>query len=111
MSPLVAEAQRVRNQAKLSDRHIAAATGARPSTVRGWLSGRSAPTGARAERLIELGAMTDRLARVMDPDFIPIWLTRPIEALDDEKPVDLLGRGEYRRVAQLIAELEYPGVS
>jgi uncharacterized protein (DUF2384 family) len=55
--------------------------------------------------------MVDRLTRVMDADFIPIWLTRPIEALDDDKPVEVLARGEYRRIAQLIAELEYPGVS
>lgn len=52
-----------------------------------------------------------RLGRVMDSDYIPVWLTRPIMALDDEKPVDVLARGEYRRVAQLISELEYPGVS
>jgi hypothetical protein len=55
--------------------------------------------------------MVDRLARVMQPDFIPIWLTRPIEALEDEKPVEVHARGEYRRIARLIAELEYPGVS
>jgi uncharacterized protein (DUF2384 family) len=90
---------------------IAAATGARPSTVRDWLNGRSSPTGLRADRLIELAEMTDRLARVMDADYIPVWLNRPLQALDDDKPVELLGRGEYRRVAQLIAELEYPGVS
>lgn len=111
MSPLVAEARRVHDQARLSDRQIAAATGAKPSTVRDWLCGRSAPSGTRADRLIELGAMVDRLARVMQPDFIPIWLTRPIEALEDEKPVQVLARGEYRRIARLIAELEYPGVS
>jgi uncharacterized protein (DUF2384 family) len=111
MTALAVEAKRVHDEAMLSDRQIAAATGARPSTVRDWLTGRSAPSGTRAERLVELGAMTDRLARVMQRDFIPIWLTRPIEALDDDKPVDVLARGEYRRVARLIAELEYPGVS
>ncbi len=111
MSPLAIEARRVHDQAQLSDRQIAAATGAKPSTVRDWLSGRSAPSGARADRLVELGAMTDRLGRIMQPGFIPIWLTRPVEALEDEKPVEVLARGEYRRIAQLIAELEYPGVS
>jgi hypothetical protein len=39
------------------------------------------------------------------------WLTRPIEALDDEKPVEVLARGNDRRIAKLITELEYPGVS
>jgi uncharacterized protein (DUF2384 family) len=61
--------------------------------------------------LVELAEMADRLARVMDPDFIPIWLTRPVMALDDEKPVEVLARGEYRRIAELISELEYPGVT
>jgi transcriptional regulator with XRE-family HTH domain len=98
----------VRDAAHLSDRQIAAATGARPSTVRDWLSGRSAPTGARADRLIELAEMTDRLARVMEPGYIPIWPNRPLEVLDDDKPAELLARGDYRRVAQVIAELEYP---
>ena len=111
MSPLAAEARRVHDHAQLSDRQIAAATGARPSTVRDWLSGRSAPSGARADRLVELGAMVDRLARVMQADFIPIWLTRTIEALDDEKPVEVLARGDCRRIAKLIGELKYPGVS
>jgi transcriptional regulator with XRE-family HTH domain len=101
----------VRNSAHLSDREIAAATGAQPSTVRDWLNGRSVPTGNRAARLIELGEMSDRLRRVMDPEYIPVWLNRPLEALDDDKPAELLARGQYRRVAKLIAELEYPGVS
>jgi len=111
MSPLLEEAQRVHDVAGLSDRAIAAATGARPSTVRGWLAGRSEPTGTRAERLIELGEMIKRLARVVRPESIAVWLNRPILALDDDKPIELIARGEYRRVAKLIAEIEYPGVS
>jgi hypothetical protein len=111
MSPLLEDAQRVHDMAGLSDRMIAAATGAKPSTVRGWLAGRSEPTGARAERLIELAEMIKRLALVVRPESIPVWLQRPILALDDEKPIELIARGEYRRVAKLIAEIEYPGVS
>jgi transcriptional regulator with XRE-family HTH domain len=111
VTALALQARHVREAARLSDRVIAAATGAKPSTVRDWLNGRSSPTGSRAERLIELSAMTDRLMRVMDADYIAVWLNRPLEVLDDDKPVELLARGEYRRVAQLIAELEYPGVS
>ena len=41
--------------------------------------------------------------------YIPVWLAKPIEALDDEKPLDLIGRGEYRRVARVVSELEDPG--
>jgi hypothetical protein len=110
-SPLRFDAQRVHDMAGLSDRMIAAATGAKPSTVRGWLAGRSEPTGARAERLIELAEMIKRLAPVLRPESIPVWLQRPILALDDEKPIELIARGEYRKVAKLIAEIEYPGIA
>ncbi len=88
-----------------------AATGAKPSTVRGWLAGRSEPTGVRAQRLIELSEMVKRLARVLRGESIALWLQRPVLALGDEKPIELLARGDYRRVAQLIAEIEYPGIS
>lgn len=67
MSALLDEAQRVHQTAGLSDRMIAAATGAQPSTVRGWLAGRSQPSGARAERLIELAELTRRLGQVVRP--------------------------------------------
>jgi transcriptional regulator with XRE-family HTH domain len=111
MSALTVEATRVRDAGHLSDREIAAATGAKPSTVRDWLRGRSSPTGSRAARLIELGEITDRLARVMEADYIPVWLNRPLAVLDDDKPVERLACGDYRSVAKLVAALEYPGVS
>jgi Protein of unknown function (DUF2384) len=111
MSPLLEEAQRVHDLAGLSDRLIAAGTGAKPSTVRGWLAGRSEPTGVRAQRLIELSEMVRRLARVLRAESIAPWLQRPVLALDDEKPLELIARGDYRRVAKVIAEIEYPGVS
>jgi transcriptional regulator with XRE-family HTH domain len=111
MSALTLEANRVHDAGHLSDREIAAATGAKPSTVRDWLRGRSSPTGSRAARLIELGEITDRLARVMEADYIPVWLNRPLEVLDDDKPVERLARGDYRSIAKLVAALEYPDVS
>jgi transcriptional regulator with XRE-family HTH domain len=111
VSALTLEAARVRDVAHLSDREIAAATGAKPSTECDWLNGLSSPTGHGAQRLIELAEMADRLTRVLDPEYIPIWLNRPTQALDNDKPIELLARGHYRRVAHLIAELEYPGVT
>lgn len=103
------EAVRIHRRGRLSDQMIADATGAAPSTVRGWLRKRSRPTGDRATRVVELSAIVDRLAKVMRPDYIPVWMTKPLEALDDEKPVDVIRRGDYRRVAALIGELEDPG--
>jgi hypothetical protein len=43
--------------------------------------------------------------------FIPVWLRKPIIALDDEKPLDVLASGEYRRLSRVISELESPTFS
>lgn len=93
----------------LSDADLARATGAARSTTRAWLGERSAPTGERAERVIELAAMVERLERLMERDQIAVWLRKPIPLLDEDKPLDVIGRGEYRRVASVISGLEDPG--
>ena len=93
----------------LTDEIIARATGAARSTVRDWFARRSAPTGQRAQRVVELSSIVERLPRVMRVDYIPVWLSKPIEALDDEKPLDLVARGDYRSVARVVSELEDPG--
>jgi transcriptional regulator with XRE-family HTH domain len=100
------EANRVHDIAGLADADIARATGAAPSTVRAWLAGTRNPTGERADRLIELSALIDRLQRVMEPSYIPVWLRRPIEALDDRTPLDLLARDDFRRIARVVSSLE-----
>jgi transcriptional regulator with XRE-family HTH domain len=104
-SPFLREASFV-NEAGLSDRDIARATGAASSTVRAWLARTRTPTGDRAERLVELSALIERLARVIDPSYIAIWLRKPLPALEDDKPLDVIGRGDYRRVAALVSALE-----
>ena len=104
------EARRV-HDIGLSDVQIGRAVGAAPSTVREWLALRSSPTGPRAERIAELAEIVDRLARVMDAEYIPVWLSKPIQALDDDKPLDLIAAGQARRVAQLVSGLESPGAA
>jgi uncharacterized protein (DUF2384 family) len=48
----------------------------------------------------------ERLVRVIDPAYAAVWLRKPVPALDEEKPIDVIRRSEYRRVARLISELE-----
>ncbi|MGH3147014.1 MAG: hypothetical protein ACRDTR_14560 [Rubrobacter sp.] len=105
------EALYVRKVGRLSDRDIARATGAGVSTVGAWMRRTRAPSGVRAERLAELSAVVERLSRVIDADYIPVWLRKPVVALDDEKPLDVLARGDYRRLSRLISELESPTFS
>lgn len=102
------EAMRARALGGLSETDIARATGVAPATARKWLAGSRSPTGQRAERLIELTAMVERLAAVMRAEYIPIWLRKPIPLLDDDKPLDVIAAGDYRRVSAVIAGLEAP---
>jgi transcriptional regulator with XRE-family HTH domain len=101
----------IRNAGNLSARDIARATGAAPSTVSAWLRHDRVPSGLRAERVAELSAIVERLAAVVDPAYIPVWLHKPLVTFDDDKPLELLARGEYRRVAELISALESPTFS
>jgi transcriptional regulator with XRE-family HTH domain len=103
------EASRIREEAGLTTSLIARATGAAKSTVRDWLGSRSEPRGRRAERIAELSEIVDRLGRVMRSDYIPVWLSKPIEALGDAKPIDLIAAGQFQRVARVISAIEDPG--
>jgi len=102
---IASEATRL-GEVGLTDSDLSRATGAATSTARAWLGGRGGPTGQRAERLIELAALVERLERIIEPDYIPIWLRKPVPMLDEDKPLDVIGRGDYRTVARLISELE-----
>jgi hypothetical protein len=105
------EASYLRDVGRLSDRDIARATGAGVSTVGAWMRRTREPSGVRAERLAELSAVVERLSRVIDADYVPVWLRKPVPALGDEKPLDVLARGDYKRLSRLISELESPTFS
>jgi transcriptional regulator with XRE-family HTH domain len=100
------EAARVREAGHLSVADIARATGAEPSTVRAWLSHARTPSGARAERLLELSSVIERLLGVIEPEYIPVWLRKPNLALEEQKPIDVIAAGRYRQVSALLAALE-----
>jgi len=85
---------------------IAVAVGAQPATVNAWARATRRPTGAKRERFMELVALVDRLERVMTPRYVPLWLLKPVPALDDRRPLELLSRGRYRDVSKVVAELE-----
>ena len=85
---------------------IAVAVGAQPATVNAWARATRRPTGEKRTRFLELVALIDRLERVMSASYVPLWLLKPVPALDDRRPLDLLARGRYRDVSRLVAELE-----
>lgn len=101
-----AEAVHVRDIGHLTAADIARATGAGVSSVRSWVREDRTPSSQHAERLGELAAIVERLAQVMQPDYIPVWLRKPIGLLEDDKPLDVIAAGEYRRVSAVVAGLE-----
>jgi transcriptional regulator with XRE-family HTH domain len=105
------EAVHVREVGHLSAGDIARATGADQSTVRAWLRDSQSPSGQRAERLAELAALVERLALVMDPAYIPVWMRKPVGLLNDDKPLDVIAAGDYRRVSRVVSGLESPPAS
>jgi transcriptional regulator with XRE-family HTH domain len=87
------EAVHIRDIGHLSTADIARATGVDDSTVRAWLSGSRTPSGERAERLGELSSVVERLARVIQAEYIPVWLRKPNALLDDESRPVTFGDG------------------
>jgi hypothetical protein len=47
---------------------------------------------------LELKAVVNLLESVLRPGPARLWLRSPVPELDYEKPLDLIARGEYRRV-------------
>lgn len=108
---LAEEIARVCELGNLTASHLAAATGGDPSSARRWLHGTRTPSGQHATRALELVSIVERLAQVMDTAYIPVWLIKPIERLDDQRPVDAIRAGDYRTVSRLVASLEGTPVS
>ena len=102
------EAAFVHDEAYLSSEDIAAATGAAPSTARAWVARRRFPWGTRGRGIAGVSRFSGRLLRVLDPEYIPVWMNKPVPALDDRKPIELISGGEYLRVARIVSALEEP---
>lgn len=103
--------QRLVDLTLLNDAAVAKLTGARTGDVQAWARDERAPTARQGARLHELTDLVDRLTTVIDPDYVAQWLRRPVPALDEARPVDLLAAGDLERVSRVVAALESPVAS
>jgi hypothetical protein len=103
------EAAHIQQIGHLTVADIARATGANETTVRAWLRDDRSPSGTYAERLVELSSIVERLVRLMQPTYVPVWMRKPVPLLDDDKPLDVIAAGDYRRVSRVLAGLEASG--
>ncbi len=76
-----------------------------PKTVLRWLRQDTVPHWDTREILLALDVVLERLAEVIQPEAAEEWLFTPVQALDYERPVDLVRSGEHRRVLALIDDL------
>ena len=84
---------------------IARAVGTNPRTLSRWLAETTAPQRAQRERLLEVIAALERLSATLRPDAVHDWLLEPNPLLEYDKPIDLLGNGDFRRVLGAIDAL------
>jgi uncharacterized protein (DUF2384 family) len=105
------EVEKIKALAPLTDADIARALGVSPATVAAWRARRQVPRGERARRLVELSALVERLAGVIDADYIPVWLNKPVPRLEHRAPAEVLAAGGYERVSGVIGEVESPTFS
>lgn len=76
-----------------------------PRTVARWIHEETEPRWEGRERLLEFFAVMERLQQVIRPKAAHDWLYTPNPTLDNEKPVDLLRRGDFRPVLATIDAL------
>ncbi len=76
---------------------IAAVTGTSGRSVSRWREGVS-PRRSAEGRLLELNAVVELLCGVLRDQPARLWMRSPNPDLDYEKPLEIIQRGEYRRV-------------
>ncbi len=101
-------AKRLRSAAERTDldqADLAHLVGSNPRTVARWLAHESEPRTDVRRRLLEVLAVLEQLSGVLQPQAAHDWLFSPNELLEHEKPIDLLARGDWRRILGLIDAL------
>lgn len=105
-SPGVQEVEFLVRVGGLSPHSVSLATGASLSNVMDWVEGVRSPQAGEAERLLQLSELVSRLTRLIQPYFIAGWLTRSVPALGGGIPIQLIRRGDYRILDELLSSFE-----
>lgn len=105
MSTVAARLESIIERGQLDYVDVARILDTNPRTVARWVHEGTEPRWEVRERLLEFFAVMERLQRVVRPKAAHDWLYTPNATLDNEKPVDLLRRGDFRRVLAIIDAL------
>jgi hypothetical protein len=85
----------------LSEAQIARATLADPATIQAWLRRRQAPAGLEAQRVTELVAFVEEMARNLKGETLAgWWLDGNVDFLSGANPLDEIAAGHYEEMMQ-----------
>jgi len=86
----------LRERVPLTEAQVSRATGADEETVHAWLERREAPSGTHGQRLAELVAFVDEMARNVKGEHLgDSWLNGRIDFLSGANPLDEIAAGRY----------------
>jgi len=98
----------LRERVPLSEAQVARGTGAETETVRAWLERREAPGAVHGQRLTELVAFVEEMARnVRGEALAESWLDGSVDVLSGANPLDEIAAGRYERMMQYALGLSY----
>jgi transcriptional regulator with XRE-family HTH domain len=96
---------KVRAALGLSRKLFSRLAGFSERAIAGWETGEPiSDPGAR--RIRELERFQERLAEVIEPESIALWLVTPNDAFDALKPLEVVERGEIDRLWNMIFYVE-----
>ena len=105
MSTVAARLESIIERGGLDYVDVARILDTNPRTVARWVHEETEPRWEVRERLLEFFAVMERLQQVIRPQAAHDWLYTPNATLENEKPVDLLRRGDFRRVLAIVDAL------
>ena len=80
-----------------------------PATIQAWLRRRQAPAGLEAQRVTELVAFVDEMARnLMGETLAGWWLDGNVDFLSGANPLDEIAAGRYEQMMQYALGVSYP---
>lgn len=98
----------LRERVPLSEDQVARGTGASEETARAWLERREAPAGVQAQRLTELVAFVEEMARNLRGESLAGgWLDGNVDVLSGANPLDEIAAGRYEQMMQYALGLSY----
>jgi len=95
----------LRQKLGLSRKVFARLMGFSERVIAGWEAGRPLPIPGQ-RRLREIERFEERLAEVVQSEFIPKWLETPNQAFQGLKPLEVIERGEIDQLWDMIFYLE-----